>query len=143
VRIGVVLSRRGGALQKMLLPFRMGVGGKVGSGRQYWSWVAHADVVGAILHALDCDDLQGPANVVSPHAATNAEFTKSLGRVLHRPTVFPLPAFAARLALGEMADALLLASARVVPTRLQQTGYQFQFPDLHHCLNHELHEQHP
>ncbi len=142
VRIGVVLSKQGGALQKMLLPFRMGVGGKVGSGRQYWSWVAHPDVVGAILHALGCDELHGPVNAVSPHAATNAEFTKALGEVLHRPTLFPLPAFAARLALGEMADALLMASAHVVPTRLQETGYEFQFPDLRDCLKHELHDQH-
>ncbi len=141
VRIGVVLSKQGGALQKMLLPFRMGVGGKVGTGRQYWSWVAHADVVGAIVHAIDCDDLHGPVNAVSPHAVTNAEFTKALGEVLHRPTLFPLPAFAARLALGEMADALLLASAHVVPKRLQETGYEFQFPDLHDCLEHELRDQ--
>jgi len=138
LRFGVVLSKHGGALEKMLLPFKMGVGGKVGSGRQYWSWVAHADVVGAILHALDCEDLTGPVNVVSPNAVTNAEFTKVLGDVLHRPTWLPMPALAARLALGEMANDLLLASAHVVPTQLQQTGYQFQFPDLRECLKHEL-----
>ncbi len=140
VRIGVVLSKEGGALPKMLLPFRMGVGGKVGSGRQYWSWVAHADVVGAIVHVLGCDELHGPVNAVSPHATTNAEFTKALGEVLHRPTLFPLPTFAARLVLGEMADALLLASAHVIPKRLQETGYEFQFPDLRDCLKHELYD---
>lgn len=138
LRIGVVLSRHGGALEKMLLPFRLGVGGKVGSGKQYWSWVAHDDVVGAILHALDREDLSGPVNAVSPNAVTNAQFTRTLGDVLHRPTVLPMPGFAARLALGEMANDLLLASAHVVPRRLQESRYEFRFPDLHECLKHEL-----
>ncbi|MBX3437919.1 MAG: TIGR01777 family oxidoreductase [Planctomycetaceae bacterium] len=138
LRFGIVLSTAGGALEKMLTPFKMGAGGKVGSGKQYWSWVALADVVGAIVHALDCETISGPVNVVSPNAVTNAEFTETLGRVLHRPTVLPMPAFAARLALGEMADELLLASAHVVPSQLQRTGYDFQFPDLQECLQHEL-----
>ncbi|MGD9857729.1 MAG: TIGR01777 family oxidoreductase [Planctomycetaceae bacterium] len=138
IRIGVVISKHGGALEKMLLPFKMGVGGKVGSGRQYWSWVALTDVAGAILHALDREDLSGPVNAVSPHAVTNAQFTKALGEVLHRPAVLPMPAFAARLALGEMANDLLLASAHVVPKRLQDAGYEFQLPDLRGCLMHEL-----
>jgi uncharacterized protein (TIGR01777 family) len=141
LRTGIVLSKDGGALQKMLLPFKMGVGGNVGSGKQYWSWVAHADVVGVILHALDCDELSGPVNAVAPHAVTNAEFTRVLGEVLHRPTVLPMPAFAARLALGEMADELLLASAHVVPKRLQESGYEFRFPDLRDCLRHELRDR--
>ncbi len=138
VRIGVVLSKQGGALEKMLLPFKMGVGGKVGSGKQYWSWVALDDVVGALLHALDCQKLSGPVNAVSPNAVTNAEFTSVLGSVLHRPTILPMPAFAAKLALGQMADDLLLASAHVVPKKLEETGYQFQHPQLRECLQQEL-----
>ena len=138
VRIGVILSRDGGALEKMLLPFKLGVGGKIGSGRQSMSWVALDDVVGTIIHALTHPALDGPVNAVSPQPVTNAEFTKTLGSVLHRPALLPLPAFAARLALGQMADDLLLASAKVHPTRLQQTGYQFQYSDLRACLEHEL-----
>lgn len=138
LRIGVVLSRQGGALGKMLLPFKLGAGGVVGSGRQYWSWVAIDDVVAAVLHVLANDQLRGPVNGVAPNPATNREFTKTLGRVLRRPTVFPMPAFAARLALGEMADALLLASARVVPRRLQASGYAFRYPDLESALRHVL-----
>ncbi len=138
VRIGVVISKEGGALAKMLLPFKMGAGGKVGSGKQYWSWVSHDDVVGVLLHALDCEQLSGPVNAVSPNAVTNAEFTKILGSVLHRPTVLPMPAFAAKLALGQMADDLLLASAHVVPKKLEETGYEFQYPQLRECLQHEL-----
>ena len=110
----------------MLLPFRLGVGGVVGSGRQWWSWVALDDAVGAIRHALVTPGLAGPVNVASPNPVTNAEFTRTLGRVLSRPTLVPMPAFAARLALGEMAEALLLASARLVPERLRQTGYVFR-----------------
>lgn len=138
VRIGVILSRQGGALTKMLLPFKLGVGGKIGSGQQYMSWVSLDDVVGTILHGLIREDVQGPVNAVSPQPVTNAEFTQTLGSVLHRPTIFPMPAFAARLALGEMADDLLLASTRVAPTRLQQTGYRFVFDDLRTCLSHEV-----
>ncbi len=135
LRIGVILSREGGALKKMLPPFKMGVGGVMGNGRQYWSWVSIEDVCGAVLHALNTPSLQGPVNAVAPQATTNAEFTKILGRVLKRPTIFPMPAFAARLALGEMADALLLASARVAPKRLQETGYRFHHPDLAGALH--------
>ena len=137
-RFGIVLSPDGGALQKMLLPFRLGAGGKVGSGQQNWSWIALDDVVGAIQHALVSEALAGPVNVVAPAAVTNADFTRVLGRVLRRPTIAPLPAFAARLMLGEMADALLLASARVVPKRLQETGYPFRYPDLEGALRHLL-----
>jgi uncharacterized protein (TIGR01777 family) len=133
-RIGVVLDPGGGALQKMLTPFKLGGGGVVGSGRQYWSWITRADVIGAIIHVLNTEALRGPINLVSPQPATNYDFTKTLGRVLHRPTLIPMPAFAARLALGEMADALLLASARVMPRRLEATGYVFQHPRLEEAL---------
>lgn len=134
LRFGVVLSRRGGALAKMLLPFKLGAGGIVGDGKQYWSWIALDDVVGAIGHALKTDALQGPVNVVAPNPVTNREFTKTLGNVLHRPTIFPMPAFAARLAFGEMADALLLASQRVDSKKLVDSGYAFRLPDLEGAL---------
>ncbi|NIP86553.1 MAG: TIGR01777 family protein [Planctomycetales bacterium] len=138
LRIGVVLSREGGALQKMLLPFRMGAGGRIGSGRQYWSWIAIDDLVGVIGHALQTTSLEGAVNAVAPQPVTNLEFTKTLGRVLGRPTIFPMPAFAARLALGEMANDLLLASARVVPAKLNGSGYTFRYPDLEGALRHVL-----
>ncbi len=138
LRFGVVLSADGGALRKMLLPFKLGAGGRIGSGRQYWSWIALEDVVGAIQHALATESLSGPVNAVAPTPVTNAEFTRTLGRVLRRPAIAPLPAFAARIVLGEMADALLLASARVVPKRLQDSGYQFRHPDLEGALRHLL-----
>ncbi|MBL0360764.1 MAG: TIGR01777 family protein [Elusimicrobia bacterium] len=129
-RFGIVLSRRGGALPKMLLPFRLGLGGAMGNGRQWWSWVALPDAVEALLHILHNDSLSGPVNVTAPGAVTNRAFTDTLGRVLRRPTVMPLPGFVARLLMGEMASALLLASARVEPRRLAQSGFQFRFPDL-------------
>ena len=138
LRIGVVLSPKGGALAKMLTLFQLGLGGVVGSGRQYWSWVAIDDVIGAIRHCLERADVSGPVNVVSPNPVTNFEFTKTLGGVLHRPTVFPLPAFAARLAFGEMADELLLGSNRILPQRLQETGYAFRCPTLEFALRHLL-----
>ncbi|MDA2912804.1 TIGR01777 family oxidoreductase [Acidobacteriia bacterium AH_259_A11_L15] len=134
LRIGVVLSARGGALGQMLLPFKLGVGGKIGSGRQYLSWIAIDDLVGVIHHALTTDSLQGPVNTVAPQTVTNLEFTKTLGRVLGRPTLFPLPAFAARWVFGQMADELLLASARVEPARLKASGYVFRTPDLEGAL---------
>jgi uncharacterized protein (TIGR01777 family) len=130
VRFGMILSKKGGALAKMLTPFRMGVGGKIGDGRQYMSWIALTDVVGAIHHALMTESLSGPVNVVAPNPVTNLEFTKTLGSALGRPTFFPMPAFAARLAFGEMADELLLSSQRVEPTRLRETNYSFRFADL-------------
>ena len=134
IRIGVVLSTEGGALSKMLTPFRLGVGGNMGSGRQWWSWIALDDLVGIILHILKAEGLEGPVNAVSPNPVTNAEFTKTLGSVLSRPTILPMPAFAARLALGQMADELLLASQRVEPRRLLTSGYVFQQPDLRPAL---------
>jgi hypothetical protein len=138
LRIGFVLSKAGGGLAAMLLPFKLGIGGRVGSGRQYLSWIAIDDVVGAIGHAILSDTLRGPVNAVAPRAVTNQEFTKTLGRVLWRPTLFPLPTFAAHLALGEMADNLLLASTRVEPARLLAGGYEFLFPELEGALRHVL-----
>jgi uncharacterized protein (TIGR01777 family) len=141
LRFGVIFSGEGGALKKMLLPFRLGVGGKLGSGHQYMSWIAIDDAVGAIEHALQNDSLRGPVNVVAPQAATNREFTKTLGRVLSRPTIFPVPAFAARLAFGEMADATLLSSQRVEPERLNEAGYSFKYPTLEAALRHVLNKE--
>jgi len=118
----------------MLTPFKLGVGGIVGNGRQWWSWIAVQDVVGAIHHTVDSDVLHGPVNLVSPNAATNAGFTKALAGVLHRPAIFPVPAFAAKLAFGEMAQELLLASQHVEPTKLLGSGYGFQNVDLREAL---------
>jgi uncharacterized protein len=140
LRIGIVLSGEGGALPKMLAPFRLGVGGRVGSGRQYMSWVALEDVVSIIRRALEDETLSGPVNVVAPNPVTNEEFTKTLGRVLNRPTVLPAPAFALRLAFGEMADALLLSGARVYPKKLQEAGFEFAYPDLEAALRRALSE---
>ena len=138
LRIGVVLTPRGGALEKMLLPFKLCAGGVVGTGRQFWSWIALDDVVGAIHHAITHDELAGPVNAVSPEPNTNRDFTKTLGRVLGRPTIVPMPAFAVRLLLGKMGEELLLASTRVVPNRLQETGYPFLCPTLEGALRHLL-----
>ena len=139
LRIGVVLSSNGGALPRMLPLFRAGLGGVIGGGSQYLSWVALDDLPFIILHSLQCADLVGPVNAVTPHPVTNREFTKALGNALSRPTPLPVPAFALRLAVGrEMADALLLASARVLPRRLETTGYRFRFPELGEALRHLL-----
>jgi len=138
MRIGFVLSKAGGGLAAMLSPFKWGIGGRVGSGRQYVSWIAIDDVVGAISHAILSDALRGPVNAVAPHPVTNREFTKTLGRVLWRPTIFPLPVFATHMVMGEMADELLLASTRVEPARLLASGYEFQFPELKGALRHVL-----
>ena len=137
LRFGIVLSREGGALQKILTPFKMGVGGRVGSGEQFWSWIDIEDVVGVVKHSIINGDVRGPVNVVAPNPVTNAEFIKTLGRVLGRPTIFPLPAFVARLALGEMSDALL-GSQRVEPARLKASGYKFAYPELASSLRHSL-----
>jgi uncharacterized protein (TIGR01777 family) len=138
LRSGVVLSPNGGALRKLLLPFRLGLGGPLSTGSQYMSWIAIDDLVGVIGHALGRGALVGPLNAVSPAPATNAEFTRILGRVLGRPTVARVPAFALRLAVGEMADAALLASTRVRPARLLESGYRFRYPDLEGALRHLL-----
>ena len=138
LRTGLVLSRRGGALAKMLPPFLFGLGGVVGSGTQYWSWIALDDLLGAVHHALFLPTLRGPVNAVAPQPATNRQFTRALGRALGRPTLLPLPAFGVKLLMGEMGQALLLASTRVEPRRLLATGYRFQFPELEGALRHAL-----
>jgi uncharacterized protein (TIGR01777 family) len=138
LRTGMVLTPAGGALHKMLTPFKLGVGGIMGNGQQYMSWIARDDVVGIIQHALTADALRGPVNAVSPHPVTNQEFTKTLGQILQRPTVLPMPSFAARALFGEMADALMLSSTRVEPERLINSGYEFQFPELDGALRHML-----
>lgn len=138
LRFGVVLSATGGALKKMLTPFKMGLGGIVGSGAQYMSWVSIDDALAAIQHVIATDAIRGPVNLVSPNPVSNRDFTKILGRVLHRPTILPLPAFAARIALGEMADELLLAGARVTPKQLMANNYHFLHPQLQEALQHIL-----
>lgn len=137
-RFGVILSPSGGALGKMLGPFKMGMGGVVGSGKQYMSCISIDDCVAAIGHALATASLAGPVNVVGPEPVTNAQFAKTLGRVLGRPTVMPMPAFLARLAFGEMADELLLSSSRVVPQKLLDSGFRFGDRDLETALRHVL-----
>lgn len=137
-RMGVVLSRTGGALATMLPPFRLGLGGVIGSGTQYISWISVDDVVAAIQHLLLADAVVGPVNLVAPNPVSNREFTKTLGRVLRRPTSLRLPAFAVRFGLGEVADELLLASTRAQPTRLTASGYQFRYPALEGALRHVL-----
>ncbi len=134
LRTGIALSPKGGALAKMLVPFKLGIGGKIGAGNQYWSWVSLNDVCAAIIHCLQASGVHGAVNVVSPSPVTNIEFTKTLGRVLGRPTISPMPAFAARLALGEMADALLLASARVEPAKLVASRFAFKDRELEPTL---------
>ncbi len=138
LRLGVVLSARGGALQKMLLPAKLGLGGPLGSGRQWWSWIDIDDTTGAIYHALATQSLRGPVNVVAPQAVRQAEFAKALGAVLHRPAIVPTPAFALRLALGEMADPLLLASAHVEPVKLVDSGFNFRYGRLSDSLQHQV-----
>jgi uncharacterized protein (TIGR01777 family) len=134
LRFGVLLDPGGGALNNMLPPFRAGVGGRLGSGRQFISWATRQDAVRAIAHALNAPDLSGPVNIVSPHSITNAEFTKTLARALGRPAILHMPAFALRLLAGEMADEALLASARVMPERLQQTGFHFEDAEIEPAL---------
>jgi len=129
-RLGVVLARQGGALPQMMRPFRFFVGGKIGSGQQWMSWITLDDVVAALHFALENGNVRGPINLISPQPVQNTDFTKALAHALHRPALFPAPVFALRLALGEMADALLLASQRVLPQKLQQLGFQFRQPDL-------------
>ena len=130
LRTGIVLSRKGGALKSMLLPFRLGLGGRIGNGQQWWSWIHIADFVAAVDHILKNESVTGPVNIVSPAPVTNADFTKILAGVLKRPAILPIPAFAAKLAFGEFADEGLLASARVQPQKLTRTGFSFVFPGL-------------
>ncbi len=130
LRFGVILAKDGGILGSMLGPFKLGLGGKIGSGEQVISWVAIDDVVAAISFILQNESLRGPVNVVAPHPVTNEEFTKTLGRVLSRPTFMAMPAFAARLAFGEMADEMMLSSTRVAAKVLNDAGFKFQYPEL-------------
>ena len=135
LRIGVVLSTAGGALAKMLLPFKLGLGGKIGDGAQYMSWVSLDDLVSMARFAIDDEGLSGAVNAVAPGAVTNLKFTKALGRSLKRPTIFPLPAFVARIVLGEMADDLLLSSIRVEPAVLKERGFNFAHPEIDGALS--------
>jgi hypothetical protein len=135
IRIGLVLSAKGGALAKMLTPFKLGLGGRIGSGRQWWSWIHVDDIVGGIHHAMRTESLAGPVNLVAPNAVRNAEFTKVLAAVLRRPAIFPVPEFALRLAFGKQAaDEMLLASQRVQPGKLGASGYRFRFRELRAAL---------
>ena len=139
MRTGVVLSPKGGALGKMLTPFKMGLGGRIGSGRQWMSWVDVQDVIGAIHHFLKTDRLQGPVNMVAPNPVTNGEFTRTLASVLSRPAIFPVPAFVVKLAFGEMGETALLGSQRVVPAQLAASGYPFRFSNLRASLENTIH----
>ncbi len=138
VRTGVVLSPRGGALGEMVIPFKLGVGGRVGSGKQWMSWIDVEDMAGGILHAIENPSVRGAVNFVAPNPVTNAEFTKTLARVLSRPAIFPLPAFMVKLAFGEMGENLLLGSQCVQPAALMASGYAFRFSDLRGSLEHAL-----
>jgi uncharacterized protein len=138
-RFGIVLSRRGGALAKILPLFRWGLGSRLGTGRQYWSWIALEDTVRALEWLATRSTAHGPFNIVAPEPVTNAEFTRSLARAVHRPQFLPVPATALRIAVGEMADAALLASCRAVPERLQTEGFSFQAPTLAEALERILH----
>lgn len=138
LRFGPILAREGGMLAKLLTPFKMGMGGKVGSGRQFVSWVAIEDAISAIKLALHSEAIRGPLNIVSPNPVTNEIFTKTLGHVLGRPTALAMPAFAVRLAFGEMADEMLLASQKVMPKKLNDLGYEFQQPELEGALKKHL-----
>ncbi len=136
LRFGPIIAREGGMLSKMLTPFKMGMGGKVGSGKQFISWVAIDDAVNAIKLAINDQSIRGPVNVVSPNPVTNEELTKTLGHVLNRPTALAVPAFAARLAFGEMADEMLLISQKVMPKKLTAVGFQFRYPELEAAFKH-------
>lgn len=139
IRIGIVLSKDGGALAAMLPPFKFGLGGVVGSGKQWMSWVALTDLVSIFEYAIDTPEIAGPVNAVSPGSVTNKQFTKALGRVLSRPTILPVPGFAPKLLYGsECAEALVLGSLRVAPKRLNDAGFDFQFTELDAALRHEL-----
>jgi uncharacterized protein (TIGR01777 family) len=134
-RFGVILSPSGGALPRMLLPFKLGAGGRLGSGKQWMSWIVLEDVVNILRFAMANEGVRGPVNVVAPAPVENSEFTRTLARVLRRPAIFPAPAFMLRLALGEMADALLLSSQRAIPERLRSAGYEFRFSNLEAALS--------
>ncbi len=138
LRTGIVLSKDGGALASMLLPFKMGVGGVVGSGKQWMSWISLDDEVAIINYVIENENIRGAVNAVSPNPVTNEQFTKTLGEVLYRPTFLPLPEFAVSMLFGEMGDALLLASTKVMPKRLEDAGFEFKYPDLKPAIEHAV-----
>ncbi|MBC7797605.1 MAG: TIGR01777 family protein [Pyrinomonadaceae bacterium] len=138
LRIGIILTPEGGALERMLTPFKMGVGGRVGSGKQFISWIALDDVVRALAFAVENENLRGAVNATAPNPVRNIEFTEVLGKTLNRPTIIPTPEFALRLMFGELADALLFSSTRVVPTKLLQAGFNFEFENVENALRHLL-----
>ncbi len=137
-RFGIILDANEGALGKMLTPFRMGIGGRIGDGKQWMSWIDIEDVVNGLTSLIENSSVNGPVNFVAPNPVTNAEFTKTLGRVLSKPTLFPVPAFGVRLAFGEMGDALLLSGQRVRPAVLEENGFVFRWPLLEDALRHLL-----
>lgn len=138
MRFGAILSPQGGALGKMLLPFRLGLGGPIGAGKQFMSWIAIEDVLGAILHLINEKSLSGPVNIVAPHPERNEDFTSTLAKVLHRPAVLPMPEFAVKLLFGQMGEEVLLGGAKVEPKKLLDSGYPFLYPDLASALTHLL-----
>jgi hypothetical protein len=138
VRFGIILSPKAGALSRMLKPFRLGLGGRIGSGCQWMSWIALDDALGCIGHVIGKNTLCGPVNAVTPNPVTNREFTRTPGRILRRPTLLCVPRFVARLAFGAMADELLMASTRVVPRALLDSNYQYRYADLEAALRHLL-----
>lgn len=138
LRLGIVLTPKGGALAKMLPAFRLGIGGRLGDGRAYWSWIVLDDLIEVILHALETESLQGAVNAVSPNPITNSVLTATLGRVLRRPAILPVPRFLLELLFGEMGQEAMLASFRVKPSRLLETGFQFRFAKLDSALRHLL-----
>lgn len=138
LRTGVVLSLNGGALQRMIMPFKLGLGGRLGSGNQYMSWISQRDEIAAIMYCITSQSINGPVNLVAPHAVTNAEFTRILAEALSRPAIFPAPALVLKLMLGEMAEELLLGGARVTPGKLLAAGFKFQDPELKAALRNIL-----
>lgn len=138
LRTGIVLSKDGGALATMLLPFKMGVGGVVGSGKQWMSWISLDDEIAIINYCIENENIRGAVNAVAPNPVTNQEFTKTLGEVLYRPTFLPLPEFAVSMIFGEMGDALLLASTKVIPKRLEDAGFEFKYPELKPAIEHAV-----
>jgi hypothetical protein len=137
-RIGIVLTKDGGALEKMLTPFKFGVGGRIGSGSQWMSWIALEDLIRIIHFALENESLHGAVNAVAPNPVTNEEFTRIFGKVLHRPTILPVPEFAVKLMFGEMGETLLLEGARVLPKRLTENGFEFEFANLEAAMKKAL-----
>lgn len=142
LRFGVVIARDGGALATMLTPFKLGLGGTIGDGHQFMSWIDLEDAARSIIHCAQDESITGPVNIVAPHPVTNSEYTRALGSVISRPTIFPMPDFAARLVFGQMADELLLSSTRVLPEKLQEYNHIFKYPQIEDCLKHALGSNH-